>query len=223
MEKLEILNLFSFFHKSPAALREEFENLSTYATLPAGAHYFRPGDSCTSVVLLGRGNVRVFKTGDTGREITLYHVAPGETCLLTLHCALNQSNYTAEALVKDEVEAVLLPVPEFRLWVDRDREMRRLVFGTMAERVIAVTELLEDILFHRLDQRLADFLVSQFDSHHERSLSLTHQTIAGELSCARESVSRVLKDFERQGALELGRGQIRLLDERLLREMQTRA
>lgn len=223
MNKLEILNLFSFFHEASAALREEIENLSTYATLPVGAHYFRPGDSCTGVVLLGRGNVRIFKTSDTGREITLYHVEAGETCLLTLHCALNESKYTAEALVEDEVEAVLLPVPNFGLWVDRNHEMRRFIFGTMAERVVAVTELLEDILFHKVDQRLAGFLMSQFKSQHESSLSMTHQAIAAELGSARETISRLLKDFERQGALELGRGQIRLLDEPLLRKLQNRA
>jgi CRP/FNR family transcriptional regulator len=222
VEKLEILNLFSFFERSSPAFREEVEDLTTYATLPVGAHYFRPGDSCTSVVLLGRGNVRVFKTSDTGREITLYHVEAGESCLLTLHCALNEAKYAAEALVEEDVEAVLIPVPQFRAWVDRDREIRLFVFGTMAHRVIAVTELLEDVLFHKLDQRLAAFLVSQFEIRDASSLAMTHHTIAAELGSARETVSRLLKDFERRGALELGRGQIRLLDEPLLRELQNR-
>lgn len=220
MEKLEILDLFAFFRSCSAVRREEIARFSTYATLPVGAHYFRPGDSCTGVVLLGRGNVRVFKNSDTGRELTLYHVHAGETCLLTLHCALNEVKYRAEALVEEEVEAVLLPVPEFRAWVDRHRETRRFVFGTMADRVIAVTELLEEMLFHRLDQRLARFLVARFEGHHESLLSMTHQTIAAELGSARETISRLLKELERQGALELGRGQIRLLDLALLQRLQ---
>lgn len=222
MEPLAILDLFDFFRKSPAALRQEIEHASTHAILPVGAHYFRPGDSCTDVALLGRGNVRVFKVGDTGREITLYHVNAGETCLLTLHCALNEVRYSAEALVEEEAEAVLLPVGEFRLWVDREPMIRRFVFDAMAQRVVAITQLIEDILFHKLDQRLAAFLVSHFERLEEDTLSMTHQTIAAELGSAREAISRLLKDFERQGAVELGRARIRLHDDALLRDLQKR-
>lgn len=222
MDKSEILSSFVFFQRSRAALRNEIYTLSSYATLPVGAHYFRPGDACTNVVLLGCGSVRVFKTSDTGREITLYHVEQGETCLLSLHCALTESAYRAEAVVTEEVEAVLLPVPEFRLWVDRDREIRRFVFGTMAERVIAVTELIEDLLSHKLDCRLATFLVSQFEGREAKVLTTTHQAIAAELSCARETISRLLKDFERQGALVLSRGHIELLNKQLLLRLQNR-
>jgi CRP/FNR family transcriptional regulator len=92
----------------------------------------------------------------------------------------------------------------------------------MAERVIAVTELIEDLLFHKLDRRLATFLVSQFESREARVLTTTHQTIAAELSCARETISRLLKDFERQGALVLRRGYIELLDKQLLQRLQNR-
>lgn len=222
MEPLAILNLFSLFRESSAALRQEIEKVATHAILPVGGHYFRHGDSCTDVALLGRGDVRVFKVSDTGREITLYHVNAGETCLLTLHCAINEVTYSAEALVEEEAEAVLLPVSKFRLWVDRHPTMRRFVFDAMAQRVIEVTELVEGIVFHRLDQRLAAFLVTHFERLQEDSLSMTHHGIAAELGSAREVISRLLKDFERQGAVELGRGKIRLLDDALLRDLQER-
>ena len=109
----EILGKFEFFRDALVDLRREIEQGAKHIRLEPGSYVFRSGDGCGGVALVGRGNVRVFKRGHSGREITLYHVAAGETCLLTLNGALTGALYEAEGLVEEEVEAALISVPVF--------------------------------------------------------------------------------------------------------------
>ena len=216
-----ILDAFGFVRDAPDSLREELERDAKHVSLRAGTYYFHTGDPCKGVALLGKGSIRVFKTGENGREITLYHVFPGESCLLTLNSVMNGAPYPAEAFVEEDVEAALVPVPLFRSWVERDPSLRRFVFGVMSERLTKLMSLVDEITFGRLEQRLGDFLLDQFRKNQSRDLTLTmtHEHIASQLGSAREVISRLLKEFERRGILQLGRGRLTLQREELLREL----
>lgn len=222
MSKSEVLAKFPFYRDVSDAVRTRIEASARLETLPARTQIFTEGDPCRVVPLLGEGALRVFMRGESGREITLYNVGPGETCLLTLVCAWSGARYAASAVTESDSRAVLVPVGDFRaLWEDQPA-VRAYVFQLMAERVLGLMALVDEVAFRRMDSRLAEYLAQQFGARPAsaaRVLDVTHERIAAHLGSAREVISRLLKDLERLGAIELGRGQIRLCDEDLLRRL----
>lgn len=214
MDVKSALEKFPYSGDVPASLVEEMRRSASTVRLEAGTYFCHIGDACRRVAFLERGDIRVFKTGPTGREITLYHVEPGQTCLLTLNGALTGEPYPADALIEEEVEAVVLPVAAFRRWVDREPAFRTFVFRSMAERISDLMALFDEVAFGRLDRRLAEFLLEAFQESSSPGgvLQMTHDQIAAELGSAREVISRLLKDFERQGILSIGRGKLEFKD-----------
>ena len=213
MTRTEILRCYPFYRDAEPVFRRELENASVAVKLPPGTDYFREGGQCRQVALIGKGSVRVYKKGETGREITLYYVLPGETCILTASCMLGEKTYPADAVIEEETEAVILDAGFFRDAVSSREGVRRFVFETFSRRMTEVLTLLEEISFGRMDRRLAEFLSKRLgEAHGDGVLNMTHEQIAAELGTAREVVSRLLKEFERTGAVELSRGRITLRD-----------
>ena len=150
----------------------------------------------------------MFKIGETGREITLYEIGPGETCILNASCILSGSTYPAHAVAASEVTVLIVPANEFRGMVKDHEEMRDFVFTMLSRRLAAVMELVEEITFGSLDKRLMEYLAEKAQNN---VLETTHQRIANDLGTSREVVSRLLKDFERKKLLNLSRNSITLL------------
>ncbi len=180
-------------------------------TLPQGMAVFREGDQCSNFLLVIDGAVRVQKLSESGREIVLYRVEEGQSCILTTACMLGGKQYSAEGYTESEVHAVALPQHAFQLALHGSQGFRKFVFDVYAERVTELLLLIDAISFGRVDQRLAAYLLEHADE--SGSLSLTHQDLGRELGTAREVVSRLLKEFERRGLVQLGRGRIILQDQ----------
>ncbi len=175
---------------------------------PAGTILARPGDSLPHFVLLTDGIVKVRGVSEGGREIVLYRVAAGETCVLSAAALLGELSLGAELVAETDIAGFALPQALFSDLVATAPAFRQLVFSTLATRLKDIVALLEDVAFRRIDARLADYLLAR----NAGALALTHQEIAAELGTAREVVSRQLKEFERRGWLKLTRGQIDIID-----------
>jgi CRP/FNR family transcriptional regulator len=191
----------------------EFRRLAASAqviAVPAGVTVFRPGDACQSYLLVLTGSVRVQKVSETGREIVLYRVGPGESCILTTSCLIAGERYPADGVTETDVTAVSLPVAAFQRAVATSEAFRRFVFASFGERMANLMVLVEAVAFGRMDARLAERLLALAGPGGR--ISATHQQLAAELGSAREVVSRLLKEFERHGWLALERGQITVLD-----------
>ncbi|MCA9187090.1 MAG: Crp/Fnr family transcriptional regulator [Planctomycetales bacterium] len=205
---------FSFFHNCPEPMRSEMQANARRAHLTAGSYFYCEDGTCESVAWVVSGRMRVFKRGATGREITLYSVREGETCLVNMLCAVLDRKSPASAQAETDVEAMLVPANVFRKWVRSDTGLLDYVLEVMSQRVIDLMTLVEEIAFRRMDERLSSLLHERF-AHVEsmnKKISATHEEIAADLGTAREVVSRLLKELERRGAIELGRGKIALLD-----------
>ncbi len=181
---------------------------SSRHALPAGTRLYGEGDACSAIAFVLAGDIRVYKIGQTGREITLYEIGPGETCILNASCILSGRSYPAHAATLSETDLVLVPSDSFRRMVSTSEQMQRFVFSIMSERLTSVMELVEEVAFGRMDRRLMDYLVEKSENGR---LETTHQKIANELGTSREVVSRLLKDFERREQIRLGRNFITLL------------
>lgn len=186
-------------------------------SLAAGVRVFAPGAACQNYLLVGRGRVRVQLLTASGREVVLYHVGDGDSCVLTTSCLLGSSTYPAEGITETEVTAFALSAEDFNQGLDTSPVFRRFVFANLGRRLSEVIARLEQVVFSPIDARLANCLLAL--AGQRQSLEVTHQALAVELGSVREVISRHLKRFEEQGWVRLGRGSIELLDHAALLEL----
>lgn len=199
-------------------LVREFQDAAFLAKIPAGRDVFLEGDRVEAIALLISGVVRVYKIGETGREITLYRFGYGESCILTANAILSQKSFPAIATVEKDAEAVMIPADKFRGWVQRYDAWREFVFDLLSERLFAVMAVVDEVVFQRMDRRVAALLLDR--SRTANPLRITHQEIASELGSSREVISRILEDFSQKGMVIVGRGTVEILD---LEELGNRA
>ena len=188
---------------------------SRAAQAPAGAWLYREGGVCEAYLILVSGRVRVQKTAPNGREIVLYRVGPGETCVVTTACLMCEIDYDAEAIAETDICARVLPRARFKELLASSESFREFVFRTYGVRVSNLLERIEEVAFERIERRLATRLLDYAGGSDD--IVATHQDLAVELGTAREVVSRQLKEFERKGLIELRRGGLALRDQAALR------
>jgi CRP/FNR family transcriptional regulator len=188
--------------------------------LEQGRFVFHAGDMCEAFLLLLDGEVRVQLTSAGGREITLYRIGRGGSCILTTSCLLSNENYPAEAIAESDVEALAIPISSFQDALEESQWFRRFVFDGFSMRLTSVIQKIEHIAFTSIDARLAAVLL---ELDRKGVQKVTHQDIAVELGTAREVVSRHLKRFESHGWVQLGRGKVTLVDRDRIQAMTTPA
>ncbi|WP_298815841.1 Crp/Fnr family transcriptional regulator [Chloroflexus sp.] len=209
--------LLPFLQDPAAPIARDFTSQATMLSIPSGATIFAEGDECSYFAVLATGQVRVFKIGETGREITLYRFGRGESCILTTSCVLSERRFPAIATVEQDATAFVIGQESFRDWIDRYQAWRDYVFQLLARRLATVMAIVDEIAFRRLDVRLAEFLVRHARGH-PPTINATHQQIAAELGTSREVVSRILADFSDDGLINSGRGYIVVQDMNRLRQ-----
>lgn len=212
----KILEIFSQFLSEKNFVEEIFKN-SVYAKIPSKAFVFLEGDKCENFALLLSGSIKVYKNSESGREITLYRISTGESCILTASCIISQTEFPAFAIVEEEAEAILIPSSCAKDWLNRYETWRNYIFSLVTKRFSSVLETIEEVAFKRVDSRIAEFLL-KFSNP---KIKITHQEIASELGTSREVVSRILKDFESENILELKRGIILLKKKDFLKKLCT--
>jgi CRP/FNR family transcriptional regulator len=190
---------------------ERIATRGTFRQVPAGGVMFNEHSPCNGFPLVLAGSVRVVQRFPNGREIQLYRVKSGESCLLSGSCLLGNSDYAASGIAETAVELVVIPPAEFRALVASDEIFREHVFSLYGERLAALMQLVEAISWQKLDQRLAALLVGRTRGG-SAVVQATHQALADELGSVREIVSRLLRSFEDRGWVELGRERISVRD-----------
>ncbi len=210
LKPADIQSAFSIAPQLSQTQINEIEQHGVLLSLDPGQYVCWEGDRCGHLPFVIEGIVRVYKLGETGRELTLYRIHSGESCILTASCILSNQNFPANAKVEEQVRAIGIPADILLDWTERYEVWRRFVFSMMSNRLEDIIELVDAVTFKRLDLRLAGYIL---DKTIDRStLLLTHQELAAEIGSAREVVSRVLKDFEHRGLVKLERGKIQLIN-----------
>jgi CRP/FNR family transcriptional regulator len=205
--------LYPVLDALPADLRARVDAQARVMSVPAGTVLFDERQPCQGFPFILTGGIRVFKPHLNGRELPLYRVLPGESCIITSSCLLGHSDYNARGIAEGETTLMLLPRVLFDQLLDQPA-FRDFVFALFAERIADLMQLVEEVAFRKLDQRLANLLLGRGKLVHA-----THQQLADELGSVREIVSRLLKGFASQDLVRLGREQIEILDAAGLRRM----
>lgn len=206
-----LLERFPLFAELPAARLDALLREAQPLRAPAGGILFDANQPCRGFPLVLEGGVRVTKIAPNGREILLYRVEPGQSCILSGGCLLGHSDYTASGIAETDVELLSLPPALFNELLLQFEPFRRYVFGSYGERLSEVMELVEEVAFRRLDARLAQLLIRRGPL-----IEVTHQGLAAELGSVREIVSRLLRSFEQRGWVRLERERITVLDPKAL-------
>lgn len=215
------LDAFPGLEKLDESARTKLRNAARIVEAPVGTIGYREADPCNAYVMRLTGRSRVFKLSETGREILLYRVGAGETCVLTTTCLLGRSRYPASTVVEEPIRDVIVPAAVFHELMVESEVFRRFVMSNYGDLISNLIVLVDEVAFHGLDARLAKQLLTDADAHGR--VQRTHQQLADELGTAREVVSRQLKNLENQGLLSLGRGQVEIIDQGALAQLGQRA
>ena len=210
----EVLGKYSFYVNSDAGQRIELLDAAHPVEAGDGQLVLEAGYACRDVVLVGSGRIRTFIVGESGREVTLYYVHPGESCPVNLGAAMMGIGAFADACVSGELLGAAIPAQDFREISGRNAAVHDYVCSATALRFGEVIDLIREITMRRIDHRLADYLLRKFDESAASppAAEVTQHTIALDLGTAREVVSRRLHELEVNGAVELRRGKIVLQD-----------
>ncbi len=188
--------------------RETLAKSARMVEAPIGTIGYREGGACGAYVMRLAGQSRVYKMSASGREILLYRVHAGETCVITTTCLLGHSNYPASTIVEQPITDVIIPAAAFNQLMIDSAVFRTFVMTNYGALITDLIMLLDEVAFHSLDARLAKLLLETGSD----IINRTHQLMADELGTAREVVSRQLKRFEQKGWVTLGRGHVEISD-----------
>ncbi len=192
---------------------------STVISLKANTTVFHQGDACNNYLIILTGKIKIYTRAENGREILLYRLFQGDSCVITTSCLFGNKNYPAAALAETEVSALAIPASQFNAVLKISETFREMVFSAFSSHLTDLITLVEEVAFGKIDARLAKHLLKQCDKN--KLLTSTHQIIATELGTAREVISRQLKDMESKGHININRGNIKINDVSALQDISS--
>lgn len=166
-----------------------------------------PGDSIVFVPIVQEGVLRIVRQNDEGREVFLYHLYPGQTCAMAINCCQGGRKSTIKAIAEEDTEILQVPVRMVEEWL-RFEEWKIYINSTYAQRFNELLEVIDLIAFSNMDKQVLHYLQKRAQATGTNTLPITHQNIADELHTHREVISRLLRQMEQKGLLQLGRNTI---------------
>jgi len=210
-----VLAAYAFFRDGDAGLREDILRLAEpVRSRPESGHpLYTAGDACRGLFLVGSGSLRIYVSGHSGRNVSLYHVKPGELCPVNLRSVLAEDALLASADAEGELTAATLGLDGLRYLVDRHKDFRSFILETITARFGDVIRQIADVTTRSVDYRIARFLeAAARDLPPHGTIFVTNDLIAADIGASREVVNRKLRALRDVGVVQLGRGRIKLLD-----------
>lgn len=205
--QLRLFHQYPMLNTLPGTSLAELMGSLGMLRIPAGTVVFDENQPCQGFPLLLSGSIRVIKAAANGRELQLYRVVSGDSCILTSSCLLGHVHYHARGIAELDSEMLVISPDMFEKLLSIHKPFRDYIFSLFSERLTDLMQLVSAVAFQKLDQRLAVLLANKPSPIHA-----THQALADELGSVREIVSRLLKNFAEQGWIKLGREQIEIID-----------
>ena len=168
------------------------------------------GDPIVYMPLLLKGQLRILREDDEGHELLLYYIRPGETCAMSLTCCSGNAVSNVRAIAEEDTELLLLPIQIIDEWTTKYPSFKSFILKTYQKRFEELLNTIDSIAFHNLDDRLSQLLKHKSEKEGSE-LKTTHQELANQLNSSREVISRLLKQMERKGKIQMGRNKITLL------------
>ena len=197
--------------KSSPELVEKLYAHSLQKNYKAGSIILSENAAIRAIPIIIKGILKVMRTDEDGKEILLYYIKAGESCIMSFLGGLHNETSKVRAEVEEDAEILFLPVEKVTLFIKEHPQWLDYIFRLYHKRFEELLEVINAIAFKKVDERLLALLKKLTELTHSRSISITHEQLANKLGTARVVVSRLLKQLEEEGAVQLGRNKITLL------------
>lgn len=192
-------------------MREKLLSYGTVKTFHDGDVILNENAYIKVIPIVTRGTIKVMRTEEDGHEILLYYIQPGESCIMSFLGGMHHETSKIKAVAEEETEILLIPIDKVSSLIKEFPEWLDYIFRLYHKRFEELLQVVNDIAFKKIDERLLDLLKKKSDISNSKTLSITHEQLANELGTARVVISRLLKQMEKGGVLVLGRNKISLL------------
>ncbi|MBK8292061.1 MAG: Crp/Fnr family transcriptional regulator [Flammeovirgaceae bacterium] len=192
-------------------LKEEVTTYGQLKKFPAGSVIQQEDSYIKAIPLVLNGSLKVMRTDINGHEILLYYITPGESCIMSFLGGIHNETSKVKAIVEEDAEILFIPVEKASEWVKKFPEWADFIFRLYHKRFEELLTAVNAIAFQKLDTRLLQLLKQKAELYRSKEIKITHQQLADELGTAREAVSRVMKQMENEGLVNLSRNKITLL------------
>ena len=214
----KIDQLFPVLTKLAEKERLQIFALGQMIVLPKEQMLMQQNEQCQFIPLVISGVLRIYKLSPNGREMTLYRVGAGETCLVSIACQIKGDEFPALAQVEEKAQIFMLPTSVYHEILDRSMAWKDFLITSIYDHLTETMQTLEAVAFDRTDFRLMQWLLAQ-SSLKPGPIHSTHEAIAIELGSVREVISRLLGDLKNKGAVTLGREKIEVINPSLLKQL----
>lgn len=209
---IPVSEFFPIWNSLTAVQKQRLEAAAVRKYAPAGTLLHNGGEDCMGLILISSGQLRIYTTSDDGREITLYRLLERDICLFSASCMLHSVQFDLQVSAERDTEFWIVSSEAYSALMKESAPIANFTNSIMASRFTEVMWLMDQLLWKRMDQRIAKFLLDEAALDSSDTLKLTHEAIANHLGTAREVITRLLKYFQSEGAVKLSRGAIEILD-----------
>lgn len=212
MMKLDIRTLHEQFgNLFESNLLVELSIVGTPMEVEEGYTLMKPGGFIRSVPILLSGSIKILRADSEGREALLYYLGGLDTCAMSLTCCIDRRQSEITAIADEKTIFISIPVEKIDEWIVKYSSWRQFVFSTYQKRFEDLLGAIDQIAFHKLDERLLSLLNRKSKQYGGNIFNITHEALAQELATSREVISRLLKQLEKLGRVKLSRNKIELI------------
>ena len=197
--------------KTSLEIRKRLWEYSVVKTFKEGDNILNEGAYIKSIPIIARGSVKVMRTHDDGREILLYYIKTGESCVMSILGGLHNDTSKVKAIAEEDTEILFIPNSKLASLIKDYPEFLNYIFRLYHKRFEEFLDIINDIAFKKIDERLLELIQKKTELYKDSTISITHEQLANELGTARVVVSRLLKQIEDFGLVRLGRNKITVL------------
>ena len=205
-----MLQTFTEFKTSPELTQKLYDN-SIIKNYKAADVILEEESSIRSIPIIAKGSIRVMRTEEDGREIFLYYIKAGESCIMSFLGGMHNEASKVRAEVEEDAEILFLPIDKVMLFIKEYPEWLDYIFRLYHKRFEELLDVVNAMAFKKVDERLLHLLQKKVELKGSKTISITHEQLANELATARVVVSRLLKQLENNGMVQLGRNKIIIL------------
>lgn len=206
---MELNDIIEF--KSSPLIREKLKSFGFTKTFSENDTILNENAYIKAIPIVTKGSIRVMRTDEDGREILLYYIRAGESCIMSFLGGMHQDTSKVKAIAEEETEILFIPIDKVSLLIKEFPEWLDYIFRLYHKRFEELLEVVNAIAFKKLDERLLNFIQKKCELTKSQILHITHEQLANELGTARVVVSRLLKQMEDEGLIALGRNKITLM------------
>ena len=192
-------------------LKKEIAEAGYSKSFAAGSVIVNIHSYIKTIPVVISGSIKVIKTDEAGNEILLYYITAGQSCIVSVLASMNNETSKIKAVVEEDAEILMLPTQKTKEWIRTYPEWTDFIFNLYQKRFDELLEVLNAVAFQKIDARLLHLLKQKKQLYQSTEINVTHQQLADELGITREATSRVLKQMEHNGMLQLSRNRIMLM------------